>query len=85
MNKIVRGQILASGFFTVHIDLNIAYPEAETTRRLWDRLTHGAIVIYDDYAFPAHKTQKQALDAVAREHGVEILSLPTGQGLLLRP
>jgi O-methyltransferase len=69
----------------LHIDMNIAYPEAQASRRLWDRMTRGGIVIYDDYASPAHAEQKRALDAFAAERGVEILSLPTGQGLLLRP
>ena len=69
----------------LHIDMNIAYPEVAASRRLWDLLTPGGIVIYDDYGSPAHKTQKKALDAFAAQKGVEILALPTGQGLLIRP
>jgi O-methyltransferase len=69
----------------LHVDMNIAYPEVEASRRLWDRITRGGIVVYDDYASPAHVEQKRALDAFAAERGVQILSLPTGQGLLLRP
>ena len=68
----------------LHIDMNIAYPEVEASRRLWDRLSEGAIVIYDDYGSVGHRLQKQALDAFASERGVEILSLPTGQGLLIK-
>ncbi|MDX1375513.1 MAG: TylF/MycF/NovP-related O-methyltransferase, partial [Burkholderiales bacterium] len=41
----------------LHIDMNIAYPEVETSRRLWDRMTRGGVVIYDDYASPAHAAQ----------------------------
>lgn len=69
----------------LHVDMNIAYPEIEVSRRLWDRLTRGGVVIYDDYASPAHVEQKRALDGFAAAQGVAILSLPTGQGLLLRP
>jgi O-methyltransferase len=69
----------------LHIDMNIAYPEVEVSRRLWDRMVRGGIVIYDDYASPAHAEQRLALDAFAATQGVAILSLPTGQGLLLRP
>lgn len=43
------------------------------------------LIRYDDYASHAHAEQTRALDAFAAECGVEILSLPTGQGLLLRP
>ena len=69
----------------LHIDMNIAYPEVEASRALWDRISPGGVVIYDDYASVAHAPQKQALDAFAAEKGVEILSLPTGQGLLVKP
>ena len=48
-------------------------------------MTRGGVIIYDDYASPAHSEQKRALDGFAAALGVEILSLPTGQGLLLRP
>jgi hypothetical protein len=69
----------------LHIDMNIAYPEVEASRALWDRVVPGGVIIYDDYAAPAHGAQKQALDAFAAERSVDILSLPTGQGLLLKP
>ncbi|KPK09091.1 MAG: hypothetical protein AMJ64_01450 [Betaproteobacteria bacterium SG8_39] len=89
--RLVRGQLpealeeSAPGALAyLHIDMNIAYPEVEASRRLWDRVTRGGVVVYDDYASPAHAEQKRALDAFAAERGVEILSLPTGQGLLLR-
>ena len=69
----------------LHIDMNIAYPEVQASQRLWDLISPGGVVVYDDYASLAHRPQKLALDAFAAEKGVEILSLPTGQGLLLHP
>jgi hypothetical protein len=69
----------------LHIDMNIAYPEVAASAHFWERLTPGAVVIYDDYASQAHAPQKLALDAFAAERDVRILSLPTGQGLLLKP
>jgi len=90
--RLVRGklpevldEVAPDALAYLHIDMNIAYPEVEASRRLWDRMTRGGVVVYDDYASPAHAEQKRALDAFAAERGVEILSLPTGQGLLLRP
>jgi hypothetical protein len=65
--------------------MNIAYPEGAASAHFWERLTPGAVVIYDDYASQAHAPQKLALDAFAAERDVRILSLPTGQGLLLKP
>jgi len=69
----------------LHIDMNIAYPEVAASAHFWERLTPGAVVIYDDYASQAHAPQKLALDAFATERDVRILSLPTGQGVLLKP
>ena len=90
--RLVRGEVPGSlaqedlrAIAYLHIDMNIAYPEVQASRVLWDRITPGGVVVYDDYAAPAHAAQKQALDAFAAERSVSILSLPTGQGLLLKP
>lgn len=68
----------------LHLDLNIAQPEAEALTLLWPKLSPGAIVLLDDYCFTGHEAQTEALDAAADEVGVFILSLPTGQGLILK-
>ena len=88
--RLVRGEVPATlehapgQIAYLHIDMNIAFPEVAASRALWDRVVRGGIVIYDDYGSPGHPQQKQALDAFAAERGVEILPLPTGQGLLVR-
>jgi hypothetical protein len=69
----------------LHIDMNIAEPEVAAMDLLWDRLTPGAVVVLDDYGSLAHKAQKTAHDEFAKRRGVSILTLPTGQGLLLKP
>lgn len=69
----------------VSIDMNVAAAEIAAAGFLWPRLVPGATVLLDDYGWAAHVNQKHAWDAFAREHGVDILSLPTGQGLLLKP
>lgn len=69
----------------LHIDMNAAYPEVETLKFFWPMLAPGAPVVFDDYGFPPHHVQRDALDDVARELGVEILMLPTCQGVLIRP
>ena len=66
------------------IDMNIVAPEIAALAFFWDRLVPGAVVLLDDYAWATHRAQKEALDAFAAAHGAMILSLPTGQGLLLR-
>lgn len=69
----------------LHIDMNIAAPEVAAIEHFWGRLCGGAVVVFDDYASLAHGEQKTALDAFAARRGVSILSMPTGQGLLVRP
>ena len=48
----------------------------------WDKLAHGALVIFDDYGWAGYKERKHTLDDFAHTRGVEILNLPIGQGLL---
>lgn len=67
------------------IDMNVAEPEVAALTYFWDKLTPGAPVILDDYGWSAYRPQKEAMDVFAAGVGVEILTLPTGQGLLLKP
>ncbi len=69
----------------LHIDMNQAYPEAKAAEYFWPRLVDGAFVLLDDYAYKGYEAQKIAMDKFARRVGVSILSMPTGQGLMVRP
>jgi predicted O-methyltransferase YrrM len=89
--KIIEGavpetlaQVNARRIAYLHLDMNNPKPETAALRYFWDKLTPGAVILLDDYAFAGYEAQKTALDAVARELGRPIASLPTGQGLLLR-
>ena len=66
------------------IDMNIAAPERSALAHFWPRLVTGAPVIFDDYGWTPYREQKEALDDFARSQGVEIATLPTGQGLLIK-
>ena len=89
---IIRGQVPAtlaqiasSQICYLSVDMNSAQPEVEAVRQLWPRLVPGGIVLLDDYAGgPAHRHQKQALDKLAGQMRLNILALPTGQGLIFR-
>jgi hypothetical protein len=65
----------------LHVDMNHPAPETAAVRYLWPRLVPGGWLLLDDYAFYGFVEQKRAMDAVARDLGFAILSLPTGQGL----
>jgi hypothetical protein len=68
----------------LHIDMNSALPEQWALAFFWDRLSPGAVILFDDYSYFGHECQRDAIDQVAREKKAHILSLPTGQGIIIR-
>jgi hypothetical protein len=69
----------------LHLDMNAAVPEVAAAAFFWDKLVPGAPILLDDYAYRGYGPQKAAFDEFARARGVSILTLPTGQGLLVKP
>lgn len=69
----------------VHLDMNCAIPEYEAIKHFWPRMVPGALLLLDDYAFYGYESQKKAMDRFAAEVNISILSLPTGQGLAIKP
>lgn len=69
----------------LHLDMNCAMPEICAIDYFWPKLVSGAFVLLDDYAYFGYRSQKVAMDRFAASHGVAVLSLPTGQGLIVRP
>ena len=69
----------------LHIDLNCAPPEVAAIEFFWDRLVSGAVVLLDDYAYIGFHHQKNAMDRFALSRNISIASLPTGQGLIIKP
>ncbi|MCJ8299697.1 MAG: TylF/MycF family methyltransferase [Pseudomonadales bacterium] len=67
------------------IDMNNATAEIAAIEYLWDKLVFGGVVVLDDYAYGQEFIeQKHAWDKFALEHNFTILSLPTGQGLIIK-
>ena len=67
------------------IDMNAVLPEREALEYFWPLMTKGGIIILDDYGYPGCEEQKKTHDAFAVSKGVQILSLPTCQGLIIQP
>jgi hypothetical protein len=68
----------------LHLDMNAAIPETEALKFFWPKMSNGGVVLFDDYAYAGYKPQKVALDDVAEALGFSILSLPTGQGIVIK-
>jgi O-methyltransferase len=89
--KIIRGVVPSSlSEFSgdkvcfLSIDMNVMMPEIAAANYFWSRLVNGGVMVIDDYGFPMHINQKIAFDDFARNHQQEILSLPTGQGIIIK-
>ncbi|HEX8192590.1 MAG TPA: TylF/MycF/NovP-related O-methyltransferase [Allosphingosinicella sp.] len=90
--KVVRGRIpdvlpevRPEQVCYLSIDLNCVEPSIAAADHFWPLMVPGAAMILDDYGFSGFFDQKVAFDGWALRSGVEILSLPTGQGLVLKP
>lgn len=69
----------------LHLDMNCSPPEVAAFNYFWEKLVPGAMVLLDDYTYYEHDLQKSAMDLAAAAKNLRILSLPTGQGLLVKP
>jgi hypothetical protein len=69
----------------LHLDMNSSTPEVAALEALWPRLTRGGVVLFDDFGYRGFEPQHEAMSAFAQARGLPIASLPTGQGLLLKP
>jgi len=66
------------------IDMNVKEPEIAAANFFWDKIVPGGVMILDDYGFPKHIEQKKAFDEFAKGKNINILSLPTGQGIVFK-
>jgi hypothetical protein len=79
-------QVAAQRIGFLSIDMNCAEPEVAALEFFWPRLVAGGVVVLDDYAFAEpYRRQKEAIDRWAAAVAISILTLPTGQGLVIKP
>ena len=67
------------------IDMNNVTPELACANHFWDRIVAGGVILLDDYGFVSYEEQKKGFDRFAASKGVQVLALPTGQGLIVKP
>lgn len=67
------------------VDLNTTAPSLAAAEFFWDRMVSGAVMVLDDYGQTLFAAIQRTFDEFARRRGVEVLSLPTGQGLIFKP
>jgi O-methyltransferase len=69
----------------LHLDMNSPGPEQGALEFLFDRITPGGLIIFDDYGWAIFDKQKQSADEFMVSRGLTVLELPTGQGLAIKP
>jgi len=92
MAEVVQGwipdcltQITSPKVAFLHIDLNAITPEIQAFKHFLPKLSHGAFVLLDDYAYSGADLTYAGWNQTAKELGFDILALPTGQGLIRIP
>lgn len=67
----------------LHVDLNHAEAEWGALSFFWPRMSPGSLILLDDYGWSDYRAQQQSADRFFQGHGLQVLELPTGQGLVV--
>ena len=68
----------------LHIDMNSAQAEMLALEHLFDKVTPGGVIVFDDFGWSCNVNQMTAELAFMNERGQHILELPTGQGVVIK-
>jgi glycosyltransferase involved in cell wall biosynthesis len=80
----VLAEVAPSSIAFLHIDMNNAQAERGALEVLFDRISPGGLIVFDDYGWNGYREQKDAADTFMQERGLAVLELPTGQGLVVK-
>ena len=69
-------------FCFVHIDVDLYEPTMASLEFFGPRMVKGGIVVCDDYGFDTCPGARRAVDEFAAARAIQVVHLPTGQGLL---
>jgi hypothetical protein len=71
-------------FRLVHIDVDLYQPTWDSLEFFFPRLVEGGYLVMDDYGFNTCPGARKAADDFAARHQLQILHLPTGQGVIVK-
>ena len=91
--KIIRGavpetlpEVDSDQIAYLSVDMNCIQPEIDALNYFWEKMVPGGIIVLDDYGYGnITNDQRLAHDEFAHSKGVEILSVPTCQGIIIKP
>ena len=68
----------------LHVDMNSSKSEIAALEALYDRVSVGGIILFDDFGWWGYDKQTDAEIAFMKQRGQMIMELPTGQGLMIK-
>jgi O-methyltransferase len=68
----------------LHIDMNSEMAEMLALEHLFDKVTPGGMIVFDDFGWSCNANQMKAELTFMNERGHHILELPTGQGVVIK-
>lgn len=68
----------------LHIDMNSEMAEMLALEHLFDKVTPGGMIVFDDFGWDANVNQMKAELAFMNQRGHHVLELPTGQGVVIK-
>jgi len=69
-------------FCFVHIDVDLYEPTLASVEFFGPRMVPGGIIVCDDYGFETCPGARRAVDEFAAAGAIQVVHLPTGQGIL---
>jgi O-methyltransferase len=67
------------------IDMNCVQPELGALDFFWPKMVSGGVIVLDDFAYQGFDEQNSAHTEWAKRNKIDILTLSTGQGLIIKP
>ncbi len=68
----------------LHIDMNSEKAEMLALEHLFDKVTPGGLIVFDDFGWTCNVNQMTSELAFMKERGHHVLELPTGQGVVIK-
>lgn len=66
------------------LDLNVAGPELQALKIVYDRMVPGGVIVFDDFGFRRYRESHDLETAFLQSRGDVIWESPTGQGLFIK-
>jgi hypothetical protein len=68
----------------VHLDLNASAPTGHVLEHVFDRVSAGGVIVFDDYGWREYGDQRRVIDDFLRGRPEVLVALPTGQAVLTK-